>query len=582
MRIQFLRSIAVTLGLSVACVAQAQYGGYPGAPGYPSQPSTMPLHPSLQQSPAPQQAPAYPQSARYQPAPMQPPVRVPGGQAGNAYQPPQQQVPTRLASNEPVPGYAPTPRQAMPGGQHNPVPAPMPVPAPTALPAPAHEAPAADCGTCNTAPIGSSFQRAVSAPWGAPPAHFAGGNCGTGACGPAAPAFGPVPLRNWFAGGNIMFLDLNESCDRRLLFDQAMPSTTVLSTGDVDPGANVAFEVFFGRYFNCGQHALMVNYFFFNPEEEFAAVDSGTGMLGRNGNVAMDHRISMPNWEHAMFDVGMDGDPMNDLSMYTLFEGNQAYRISRDVSFQGLELNLASFGLGGARRAAVGPLGPGGACGSCGTACGGSCGGGAPPAPGCGGACGPMVPACNSRLQVQTLHGLRWFQFRDAFQFAASTTDHVYGATADDLYYNIDTENNLLGYQFGGRLDYCLGHRLNVYAGAKMGIYANRAEFRSRLGSVGDPAYVGAQYPSTAGQSIVVENSDTVLSTLGELDLGLGYRINNCWTINGGYRLYGITGVATTVGSIADDVANLQAANQVCADESIILHGGYVGASYNW
>jgi len=398
---------------------------------------------------------------------------------------------------------------------------------------------------------------------------------------PAPVSYGPAPLRNWFAGGNLLFLDLVENGDRRLLFDAGLPLGTILSTNDVSPDSNVAFEVFFGRYFNCGQHALMVNYFHFNPSEEIAAIDAGVGTAGRNGNVARDYHAAMPGWENVMYDVGLDNMPGNDTSIGMLYEGGRRYRASRDVSFQGLELNLVSFGIGGARRAACGPMSVAcGGCNSCGTDCGGSCGGQA--APSCGGACGPMVPACNNRLQIQTTHGLRWFQFKDRFDFAASQTDTIYGTTADDLYYDVDTENNLFGYQFGARLDYCLGHNLNVYAGTKMGIFANRAEFRSRLGTHATPGYVGNFYPNIAGQQVVINNSDTVLATLGELDLGVGYRINNCWSVRGGYRLYGVSGVATSVGSIADDLANLPEAGQVVADDSLILHGGYVGAEYNW
>lgn len=544
-----MRSVALALGFSVATVAQAQYNGYPAAPGYaqPQQPaSTVPVHPSLQPNP--------------------------GAQAWNNYRPPAGQV-FRTASTGS--GYAP---QAMPDAS---LPAPQGAPA-YGQPTPAHgtvtysgSAPDSNCTSCNGPQVGQVYTHAAAAPWaGEPPIQYGAPM----ACAPA-PMVGPAPLRNWFGGANLLFLDLEENCDRRLLFDSAMPLGTALSTGQVDPSSNVAFETFFGRYFNCGQHALMANYFFFDPTSETARVDAGAGANGRNMNVNIDYRAAMPSWNNIMYDVGQDGMPGNDVAMYTLYEGDVRYRTSRDVAFQGIELNLISFGLGGARRAACGPLST--ACsGGCGVngACGGNCG----PTPGCGGACGPMVPPCGTKLQIQTTHGLRWFQFKDSFEFATSQTDTTYGNTADDLYYNVDTQNNLFGYQFGARLDYCLGHKLNVYAGTKMGIYANDAQFRSRLGTAQTAGYVSNYYPTIQGQAVVVDNSETVLATLGELDLGLGYRINNCWSVRGGYRLYGISGVATSVGSIAEDLANLPEAGKVCADQSLLLQGGYIGAEYNW
>ncbi|QDS95363.1 hypothetical protein FF011L_41570 [Roseimaritima multifibrata] len=579
MKTNIMRGLAITLGLSVATVAQAQYGNYPASPGYqPQRTSTVPVHPSLQQpqvasnwnnyqppatltAPTTGQAPAYgqPAPAFSQPGPGYP-QQAPINQSVQQVWP---NSPYRTAST----GSGQIQPEILPSVQHqhshqhsqhypsspaigSPVPAPVPTPA--------------NGGSY----VGgeSCYSETSAAPWaGTAPMQYGS----AASCAPPMESFGPPKLRNWFAGSNLLFLEMEQNCDRRLLFDQAMPTTTGLRTSQVDPGSNVGFETFIGRYFNCGQHAVMASYFFFDPTSEMAAVDRGP-MPG-----STNYRVMMPSWNNVMYDVGLDGMPGNDVSFYDLYDSNQRYRTSRDVSFQSIELNLVSFGIGGARRAGLGACG-GGCGGSCGT---GSCG----PEMGCGGVCGPMIPGCGSKLQLQTTHGLRWFQFKDAFEFASSQTDTFYGPTTDDLYYNIDTENNLFGYQFGARLDYCLGRKLNVYAGTKFGIYANDAEFRSRLGTTGTAGYVsGTAYPSLGGQAVVTNNSSTVLATMGELDLGLGYRINNCWSISGGYRLYGVTGVATSVGSIADDLANLPVAGQVCANDSIVIQGGYIGAEYNW
>jgi hypothetical protein len=372
-------------------------------------------------------------------------------------------------------------------------------------------------------------------------------------------------LKKWFGGANLLFLTMEENCNHRLLFDVGDRMPTLLETNDVDPSGTVGMDLFLGRYIACGQHALTVNYFRFDPDGETASVRHPTAGMGALGN-PFDYRVPHPGWNNVSYDIGNDGNAGNDRTLYDLYDMSVGYRVYRDLSFQGLEANLVSFGLGGARRGAIGPQ-----AGPCSSGCG--------PQPGCAGS---LLSGFSDRLQIQTTHGLRWFQLEDAFQFAASRTDYMYGTTTDDFYYDLDTENNLFGYQFGARLEYALSCKLNVHFGSKFGIYANDAEFRSRIGTASMPAYVNAAYPQIAGDAVVTRDSDTVLSTLGELDLGLGYRFNRCWTVTGGYRLYGITGVATTVGSIADDLGHLPTAGKVCADDSILLHGGYVGLEYNW
>jgi hypothetical protein len=73
-----------------------------------------------------------------------------------------------------------------------------------------------------------------------------------------------------------------------------------------------------------------------------------------------------------------------------------------------------------------------------------------------------------------------------------------------------------------------------------------------------------------------------VLSTLGELDLGIGRRINNAWTVRGGYRLIGLTGIATATDHLAREYSSVVASSYVDANDSILLHGGYVGMEFNW
>jgi hypothetical protein len=69
----------------------------------------------------------------------------------------------------------------------------------------------------------------------------------------------------------------------------------------------------------------------------------------------------------------------------------------------------------------------------------------------------------------------------------------------------------------------------------------------------------------------------------GQIDLGGRWAINDAWSANFGYRVLGLSGVATTE-------ANFQQANFHDMDGmaflersgSLLLHGAYLGATYCW
>jgi hypothetical protein len=116
---------------------------------------------------------------------------------------------------------------------------------------------------------------------------------------------------------------------------------------------------------------------------------------------------------------------------------------------------------------------------------------------------------------------------------------------------------------------------LNV--GGKVGIYGNDVNVRQRLGTQTNLAY----FTAAGTDDVLTDNDDTALSALAELDLGLGYRLNNAWTVTGGYRMISACGVATAPGSTAD-FTSLDSVGAVNADDCLLLHGGYVGLQYNW
>ncbi len=369
-------------------------------------------------------------------------------------------------------------------------------------------------------------------------------------------------LQPWFGGFNLLFWKMDNNYDRRLISVDGT-RVPVASIGDVHPDNTTGYDLFFGRYLDCGRYGLSAGYMNFDP---------GLSQRVYTPAVAGDYYAPIQSWNGISIDPdGAGAAPVS--TVYALYDGASAYRLTRDVDVQGIEINLHSFGLMGAQRAAAmcsqgdctglgNSLGFGGIAGAC---------------YGYGGATGPLVRSTSGRVRVSTSHGMRWFQFQDAMEFAANI-DGAAGYQSTDLFHNIDIDNNLLGYQFGSRLTYCMSNRLNLGVAGKFGIYGNKAEMNQRLGTGTIVSYENGM-PS---ELVSTHSSDTSLATLGELDLGLGYRLNNAWTLTGGYRVLGVSGIATTPTAIDQDYSDVTQSGIVQANDSLLLHGAYVGMNFNW
>ncbi|MBC7851807.1 MAG: BBP7 family outer membrane beta-barrel protein [Pirellulaceae bacterium] len=191
----------------------------------------------------------------------------------------------------------------------------------------------------------------------------------------------------------------------------------------------------------------------------------------------------------------------------------------------------------------------------------------------CGGACGP-------RFGAGWMAGVRYFQVNDDFRFYSDNADNIFDGSANEIEYLLRTRNNLLGFQVGGGLSYRVWNCLSLYGNGKAGIYGNHAIVNQAVyGSAGDATVNVGPY---AGDAYRFQSSQTSLAFLGQLDLGGRYQLNKCWSIDGGYRMVGVTGLALTDGQIPSNFAYLPDAQRVHASDCMILHGGYVGASFCW
>jgi opacity protein-like surface antigen len=172
------------------------------------------------------------------------------------------------------------------------------------------------------------------------------------------------------------------------------------------------------------------------------------------------------------------------------------------------------------------------------------------------------------------LAGVRYFRFDDNLEYAAIGAPALAGNV---LSYDVFTRNHLVGFQVGGRADYCVGNRMNLYSNVKSGIYGNRSNLDSRLGT---PAYVAYGTGVPASQ-FSINRSDNDIAFMNELGAGVGLRLSPKWTANVGYRAVVASGVATAVGNLRYQGQTL-AQTQINAKDYIVLHGLNVGAQYNF
>ena len=472
------------------------------------------------------------------------------------------------------------------------------------------------CQSCNqpTGQLWNGYSTASCAPSYVPsyassyPTHYGNGN---------------VSLSPWIFGANALIFNRVDNDYTRFSSSTANPAVSVLSTFSARSGVMGGLDIFGGRYFGGGKFAVMGGYWGLYPADQSSVVydpelNTTLGnslrpnlpftVLGPGGAPASLHGIEMPSGANVP-------GPNGGQNVYDWYDNAYAHRLVRSQNYNSAELNIFSFALGGAARNgaanygmgtgnqggwANGRIGRGGygmtgissngnsACGGCGSCstCGsgascGSCGScNTPSCSGPTGACGSITGAQCSRLRFAWLGGLRWFRFGDYMEYATSENDGTFGG-ADDLYYRNTVRNDLVGFQLGGRATYCTGRRINLYSATKFGVFGNRINYDTFAGTNSAAAIVSS-YDSYDGQAYDLHSSTTGLSLLGEGELGTGVRLSRGWTANCGYRVIGVSGIATAPGQIPYDFSLLNDVQRIHHNDSLVLHGVSLGGMYNW
>ena len=342
-------------------------------------------------------------------------------------------------------------------------------------------------------------------------------------CDEGAPCYAPQVESGpcWFGSIGWVFMTRDKEEHTHFSYDDIDESTQLLDTRDTEMDWSSGVDMRLGHYFNCGANAIEAIYWGVYAENEQTRILGAPGPLGGNLN-------GIFNFDQ----LDYNGAPAN-----TFVDAALVHRLRREWEFHNIELNL------------LGVTGNGG-----------------------------FYRSCNSRWLYSWVTGVRYFRFDEYLEFAADTVDTVFNGDPNEIGYNIDIENHLLGYQVGGRGDYCVCDKLSIYGASKIGIYNNHIRHQSRIGGSAGDAVVNNG--PNAGRAFNVSGHKDDFAMLAELDLGLDYRINCCWNAQVGYRAIAVSGVALPVHQIPPDLRGVDDNEFIASTNSLILHGAYVSLAY--
>lgn len=195
---------------------------------------------------------------------------------------------------------------------------------------------------------------------------------------------------------------------------------------------------------------------------------------------------------------------------------------------------------------------------------------------GCG--CDP----CASPFTITGLCGVRYFAFDDDFEFATEWDDGSALAGwrngTNELFHDINMDNDLVGFQLGANMNYCVATRWNFFWDTNFGLYNNHISQYQRMYN---PLIGNASFAQD-GREFSVMSSKNEVAFLGEMRLGGGFLITPRWRGILAYRAIAISGVALAPDQIRPEYNSWTDTARINADGSIIIHGAQVGIECNF
>jgi hypothetical protein len=383
-------------------------------------------------------------------------------------------------------------------------------------------------------PIGLSqdYQNAMKQSWD-------GAGCTDGSCGPTmGGACRTCP--NWAVWGGGLVMGRTNQCDRPVTLD-ATTLQNVMTTSNAEQNWSGGFEVGAAWIMPNCCNAISASYWGLFPSNQQAYVNAA--------NYAGGIRPVLNNIDRLGYNDGMVSDDV--FNWMTTASGT--HYVTMGSNFNSVEINF----LGNTQAWGLTPFG-GGGCNGCNP-------------------CGACGPSC---WQFGWLAGVRYFQFNEYMLFQSDENDTMIGdpGDTDELSYRINTNNNLWGFQLGGQGAWYLNNCFSIYGSGRFGVFNNHITSDQYIAGAGGDAFINAG--NYNGTPYRFSNSRNALAGVGQLDVGTRYQLGCHWSVYGGYRVVAVSGVATAPMQIPQNFGN--PVNEICAGDTVILHGAFLGAQFAW
>jgi len=189
---------------------------------------------------------------------------------------------------------------------------------------------------------------------------------------------------------------------------------------------------------------------------------------------------------------------------------------------------------------------------------------------------------CASPFSLTGLCGVRYFRFGDDLEFATEWRDtgsfDGWGNGTNELFHQVQMENQLLGFQLGVDMNYCVASRWNVFWDTNFGLYNNHInEYQRMYNPINGPAQF-----TQDGRNATVLASTNAVAFLGEMRLGGGYLFTQHLRGILAYRAIAISGVGLAPDQIKPEYSNWADTALIDTDGSIIIHGIQAGFECNY
>lgn len=315
------------------------------------------------------------------------------------------------------------------------------------------------------------------------------------------------------------------------------------SCGSCAPVDHYAWEVAWWGLDEDDQCAMVRNYFPDGPVRLYAMrTHAGLSYDGPNGVLPVDD----------YYDYQMPIENLAPDDIRVVYQRVRTY-----FSAQNLELNFLRFPVCAIGCGTSNACGAGGydACGEC-QPC----------------ACGPA-----SCFSITGVCGVRYFRTDDDFEWSnqwGTLNGGSFSLANDELFHEIQVDNNLVGFQLGSSMNYAVGSRWNFFLDSTFGLFNNHIRHYQRVyGANGNYAFFDA-----TGEGMSVHSTKDDVAMLGELRVGGAYNISCNWRAVLAYRAVGMTGVALSTDQLRDEYSSWANTARIDSDGSMIIHGLQVGA----